>query len=147
MEVILFESVKNLGRAGDKVKVANGYYRNYLGPQGMAEEATPSALKRFEKMKKKKMELEAQRADEAREIAKRLEGVTITVKAKAGDSEKLFGSVTPQDIVDALAAQGFQTDKKNITTNEPVKHLGEYTVTIAIHPEVDGEVKLVVERS
>lgn len=147
MEVILFESVKSLGRAGEQVKVAAGYYRNYLGPQGMAQEATPSALKRFEKMKKKRLELEAKRADEARELAKQLEGVTITVKAKAGDSEKLFGSVTPQDIVDALNVQGYKVDKKNITTNEPVKHLGEYTVTISIHPEVDGQVKLLVERS
>lgn len=147
MEIILFESVKNLGRAGEKVKVAAGYYRNYLAPKGMAEEATPSALKRFEKMKKRQLELEAQRADEARQIAAQLEGVTVTVKAKAGDSEKLFGSVTPQDIVDALATQGFKVDKKNITTNEPVKHLGEYTVTVSIHPEVDGQVKLLVERA
>ncbi len=147
MEVILFESVKNLGRAGDKVKVANGYYRNYLGPYGMAEEATPATLKRFEKMKKKRFELEAKRADDAREIAAKLEGVTVTVKAKAGDSLKLFGSVTPQDIVDALGAQGFIVDKKSVTTNEPVKHIGEYIVTISIHPEVDGQVKLVVERS
>lgn len=146
MEVILFESVKNLGRAGDKVKVADGYYRNYLGPRGIAQEATPAALKRFEKMKQKRLELEAQRAEEARQFAQKLEGVTITVKAKAGDSDKLFGSVTPQEIVDALAAQGFVVDKRNITTSEPVKHLGEYTVTISIHPEVDGQVKLVVER-
>lgn len=147
MEVILFESVKNLGRAGEKVKVAAGYYRNFLGPRGIAQEATNANLKRFEKMKSKQLALEAQRADEARELAQKLEGVTVTVKAKAGDSEKLFGSVTMQEIVDALAEQGYKVDKRSVTTNEPVKHLGEYTVNISIHPEVDGHVKLMVERA
>lgn len=147
MEVILFDSVKNVGRAGDKVKVAGGFFRNFLHPKGLAEEANAGNLKRFEKLKKKAFELAAAKVDDAKAIAASLEGVVVTLKAKAGDSDKLFGSITQGDIADALTAQGFTVQKKQIRTEGPIKSLGEYNVAVEIHPEVDGHVKLVIERS
>src|SRR3569833_146879 len=139
MEVVLFDNVKNLGRQGEIVKVAEGYFRNFLKPQNLADVATPAVMKRYEKMKKKQQELSAQKADEARALAKQLEGLTVTIKSKAGESDKLFGSVTQQDIADALTASGFTVDKKQIETDEPIKTLGEHTASIRIHPEVVGK--------
>jgi large subunit ribosomal protein L9 len=147
MEVILFENVKGLGRQGDKVKVSEGYFRNYLKPRGLAEEATPANLKRFEKMKQKQLELAAEKLSEARELAKRIQDLVVVVKAKAGDSDRLFGSVTAQDIASALEQQGYLIDKKHIELEEPLKKLGNYQVHLRLHPEVKAKVKVVVERA
>jgi len=147
MEVILFENVKGLGRQGDKVKVSEGYFRNYLKPRGLAEEATPANLKRFEKMKQKQLELAAEKLSEARELAKRIQDLVVVVKAKAGDSDRLFGSVTAQDIASALEQQGYLIDKKHIELEEPLKKLGDYQVHLRLHPEVKAKVKVVVERA
>lgn len=146
MEVILYDHVKGLGRQGDLVKVSDGYFRNYLKPNKLAEEATPAALKRYETMKKKAVELAAQKVGEAKELAGRLANVTINLKAKAGTGDKLFGAVTNADIAKALEAQGFTIDKKQIETNEHIKTLGMHEVTLKIHPEVAAKVKLNVER-
>lgn len=146
MDVILYDDVKTLGRQGDIVKVSEGYFRNFLKPKNLAQEATPAALKRWEAMKKKEVQLAAEKTAEARDLAKRLENVTITVKGKAGDSEKLFGSITTQEIADAMKAQGYTVDKRNINLDEPIKKLGIFTIGIKIHPEVEGKVKLLVER-
>lgn len=146
MEVILFDNVKGLGRQGDLVRVAEGYFRNYLLPRKLAEEATPAAMQRYQNMKKKALELAAHKSSEARELADKLEAKPITIKAKAGAGEKLFGAVTTQDIANALAAAGFQVDKKQIDIPEPIKTVGEHTASVKIHPEVSGKVKLIVER-
>jgi len=146
MEVILFDNVKGLGRQGDLVNVAEGYYRNFLLPRKLAEEATPAARARYDKMKKKAVELAAHKTSEARAVADQLEAKTITIKAKAGTGEKLFGAVTTQDIAAALASAGFAVDKKQIEMPEPIKTLGEHTASVRIHPEVVGKVKLMVER-
>jgi large subunit ribosomal protein L9 len=146
MDVILYDNVKSLGRQGEIVKVSEGYFRNFLKPKNLAQEATPAALKRWESMKKKEVQLAAEKVAEARELAKRLEDVTISVKGKAGDSEKLFGSITTQEIADAMKAQGYTVDKKNINLEEPIKKLGIFTIGVRIHPEVEGKVKLLVER-
>lgn len=146
MEVILFDNVKGLGRQGDLVKVAEGHYRNFLLPRKLAEEATPEALKRYQNMKKKAVELAAHKTGEAKELAAKLEAKPIVIKAKAGTGEKLFGAVTNQDVATALAAAGFQVDKKQIDIPEPIKSVGEHLATVKIHPEVVGKVKLLVER-
>jgi large subunit ribosomal protein L9 len=147
MEVILFDHVKGLGRQGDLVKVSDGYFRNYLKPNKLAEEATPAALKRYESMKKKAIDLATQKTGEARELAKRLQNLTVNLKAKAGSGEKLFGAITTHDIADALEAHGFKIDKKQIDTIEPIKTLGPHDVKLKIHPEVSATVKLNVERA
>ncbi len=147
MEVILFADVKGLGRQGDRVKVSEGYFRNFLKPRGLADEATPANIKRFEKMKQKQLELAAQKVAEARDLAKRIQDLVVTVKAKAGESEKLFGSVGPADIAEALKAQGYLIDKKNIELDEPIKKLGPHEIALRLHPEVRAKVKVVVERA
>jgi large subunit ribosomal protein L9 len=147
VEVILFQDVKNLGMQGETVKVAEGYFRNFLKPRGLADVANPSNMKRFEHMKKVQLKLQAEKLAEAQKIAKRLEGVTVTVKAKAGESDRLFGSITQHDIADALIAQGFEVDKKQVEMDEHIKKLGLFTVSVRIHPEVHGKFKVLVERA
>ncbi len=146
MEVILFDDVKGLGRQGDLVKVSEGYFRNFLKPKNLGDEATPAARQRYEKMKKKALELLAQKSADARELAEKLKGVVVTVKAKAGESEKLFGSITTQEIADALKAAGYIVDKKQIEHGEHIKTLGDHKVKIRLHTEVTGEFTLRVER-
>jgi len=147
MEVILFDDVKDLGRQGDVVKVAPGYFRNFLSPKGLAAEATPANRHRFEKMKKKQQELAAARLAEAQALAKKIEGITVTVKAKAGETDRLFGSVTQHDIAEALAAAGYTVDKRHIVMEEHIKQLGLFTVGVRIHPEVEGKIRVLVERA
>jgi large subunit ribosomal protein L9 len=146
MEVILFDNVKGLGRQGDLVKVSEGYFRNFLQPKNLAAEATPSALKQYEKMKKKAVELAAAKVAEAKELAEKLGAASVTVKAKAGTGEKLFGAVTNQEIAKALEISGFAVDKKQIETAEPIKTLGNHAVSVRIHPEVAGRFTLKVVR-
>jgi large subunit ribosomal protein L9 len=147
MEVILFDNVKGLGRQGDKVKVSEGYFRNFLKPKNLAEEATPAALKRYNAMKKKAVEMAALKVAEARELEARIQDVVFTVPAKAGTGEKLFGAVTSADIAKAMEAQGFSADKKQIELPEPIKTLGEHKVHLKIHPEVTAEITIKVERA
>ena len=146
MEVILFDNVKGLGRQGDLVKVSEGHYRNFLKPRNLAEEATPAALKRYEKMKKKAIELAAQKVAEAQELAKKVQEAKITVKAKAGEKDKLFGAVTSQDVSKALENAGFTMDKKHIEIPEPIKSLGAHEVRLKIHPEVVARVNIQIEK-
>jgi large subunit ribosomal protein L9 len=147
MEVILFDDVKDLGRQGDVVKVAPGYFRNFLSPKGLAAEATPANRHRFEKMKKKQQELAAARLADAQALAKKIEGITVTVKAKAGETDRLFGSVTQHDIAEALAEAGYTVDKRHIVMEEHIKQLGLFTVGVRIHPEVEGKIRVLVERA
>jgi large subunit ribosomal protein L9 len=147
VEVILFQDVKNLGTQGEVVKVAEGYFRNFLKPKGLADEATPANRKRFDHIKRHQMLLQAEKLGEAQKLAKRLEEVTVSLKAKAGESDRLFGSITNQDVADALTAAGFTVDKKQIEMDEHIKRLGMYTVSIRIHPQVVGKLKLLVERA
>lgn len=147
MQVILFQDVKNLGRQGDVIKVAEGYYRNFLKPKGLAEEANAVNTKRLEALKKKQLQLAAEQEAEARTVAKRLENVTITLKAKAGDSDQLFGSITQQNVAEALTEQGYTVDKKQIEMEDHIKKLGLFTIGVRIHPQVEGKFKLLVERA
>jgi large subunit ribosomal protein L9 len=146
MEVILFDDVKGLGRHGEVVKVSEGYFRNFLKPKGLADVATPAARKRYEAMKKKAVQLAAEKLADARDLAKKLADVSVTVKAKAGEGEKLFGSITTQEIADALKAEGYIVDKKQIEHDEHIKTLGPHKVRIRLHTEVHGEFTLQVER-
>lgn len=146
MEVILFDNVKGLGRQGEKVKVSEGYFRNFLLPKKLAEEATPAALKRYEKMQKKAIELAALKLSEAQDFKKTLEEKSFEVKAKAGAGEKLFGAITNADVHKALEENGFSIDKKHIEIPEPIKTLGSHRATLKIHPEVVAEITIKVER-
>jgi large subunit ribosomal protein L9 len=144
MKVFLKEDVKNLGKIGDVVNVAEGYARNFLLPKKFAVEANPKNLKEFEHNKRIIQERAAKIKDASKAEADKLSALTLKVKAKAGEEDKLFGSVTTMDIAEAFKAEGFEVDKKKILLAEPIKRLGEYTVEVKIHSEVNATVKVQV---
>ena len=142
MDVILRQSIENLGQPGDLVKVSPGYARNYLLPRGYAYEATPGNLKRIEKERQRLEAAEANRRRGAQDIAARLEQVSLTFSARVGEEGKLFGSVTSSDIAQQLEAQGFEIEKRQIDLHEPIKALGVYRVPIRLHADVKPEIKV-----
>jgi len=142
MEVILKEHVDNLGRRGEIVKVADGYARNYLLPRKLALLATDGNKKQIEREKVKydAKELEEQKVAEA--VSERLATVDVAIARKVGETEALYGSVTTGDIAQALAAKGFDIDKRKLVLQEPIKKLGEFTVPVKLHREVTTQLKV-----
>ncbi|HEY8257109.1 MAG TPA: 50S ribosomal protein L9 [Gemmatimonadales bacterium] len=144
IEVILRDDVKSLGRAGELVRVKPGYARNYLLPHGLAYEATEGNKKRIAaEGKARASRNQAERAESER-FAATLADVTVTLTGKAGEEGKLFGSITAQDVADALARQGHQVDKRRIELEHPIKMLGHHTVGVRLPHEVHAEVKVSV---
>jgi large subunit ribosomal protein L9 len=144
IEVILREDVDQLGRAGSVVRVKPGYARNFLLPRGLAYEATEGNKKRIAAEGKAR---EARRAEDrarAGDLAAKLEALSITIEAKAGDGERLFGSVTSQDIAAALERAGQPVDKRRIELEHPIKTLGEHQVAVRVHPDVPARVRVTV---
>jgi large subunit ribosomal protein L9 len=144
IEVILREDIKTLGRAGELVRVKPGYARNYLLPQGLAYEATEGNRKRIAaETRARANRSQAERTD-AERVAATLSGLTLPISGKAGEEGKLFGSITSQDITDALARAGYQVDKRRIELEHPIKTVGEHKVGVRLHPEVNAEVRVFV---
>ena len=145
MQIILLEKVVNLGQLGDVVKVKSGYARNYLVPHGKAKRASPENLAEFEK---RRVDLEKQQADiqtQARSRAEKLNGMMVQITQKAGVDGKLFGSVTTNDIADALQAQGFEVAKGEIRMPDgPLKQVGDHEITLALHSDVTATIKVSV---
>jgi large subunit ribosomal protein L9 len=144
MEVILREHVDNLGRRGEIVKVADGYARNYLLPRKLALLATEGNKKQIERERAK---FDAKEADEqrtAQAIADRMANVEVTISRKVGETEALYGSVTTADVAEALAAKGFEIDRRKLQLAEPIKKLGEYEVPLKLHRDVTTTVKVKV---
>lgn len=146
MKVILTQDVKGVGRAGELVEVADGYGRNYLVPRGLAVAATGGNVKAVEHQQAMvRRKLEKERA-EAQSLAAKLQGASVVVRARAGESGRLFGSVTAADVAEALAQQfGAQVDRRRIELEGPIKSLGTYPVTLRLAPGISAEVRLVVE--
>jgi large subunit ribosomal protein L9 len=144
MELILREDVKSLGKAGEMVRVKPGYARNYLLPQGLAYEATEGNKKRIAAETKARTSRQDAERTEAQRAAAALGQVALTLTGKAGEEGKLFGSITTQDLADALARQGHQVDKRRIELDHPIKTLGHHTVAVRLHPEVHAEVHVSV---
>jgi large subunit ribosomal protein L9 len=146
MELILLQKVVNLGSLGDKVKVKPGYGRNFLVPQGKAVPATPANIAMFE-AKRADFEAKAKALnDEAESRRAALEGAVVTLQANASTEGKLYGSVGPRDIADALTAAGLKVNKSEVVMGEgPLRHIGEYEVQLHLHAEVDVTVKVIVE--
>ena len=142
MKVILLEEVRGSGKAGDVVNVSDGYARNMLIPRGLAVEATPQNIKQLEKKKEAMAKKFAEDKAAALEMKKKLEETTVEVKAKAGKSGKVFGSVTSADIADALQAMGFDVDKKKIQLDSPIKTLGQEAVNVKLFTEVAAKIKV-----
>ena len=136
MEVILREHVDNLGNRGEIVKVADGYARNFLLPKKLALIATPGNLKQVAKERVKFDALEAVERTAAEDLAAKLNGITVVITRKVGETGALYGSVTSADVADALTKQGFDIDKRKIGLREPLKKLGEKTVPVKLHPTV-----------
>lgn len=146
MEVILRQDVPQLGLRGDIVTVKDGYARNYLLPRKLAMEATESNRKQVAEMKAASARREATEKSAAESLADQLAALTLTIPAKAGESDQLFGSVTAMDIAAALEAQGFAIDRRKVLLEEPIKTIGEYPVPVRLHHEVTASVKVNVVR-
>ncbi|MEJ2077236.1 MAG: 50S ribosomal protein L9 [Acidobacteriota bacterium] len=144
MEVILIDDVFELGRRGDVVKVASGYGRNFLIPKKLAVPATPGNLKMVEQQRVALAKREAKDRGEAEILAAELGQIHIVVSRKAGDTGVLFGSVTSKDLTDVLAANGITLDRRKILLHQPIKSIGNYTVEVRPHSDVDASLLLSV---
>ena len=142
MKVILTQAIDRLGKAGDCVNVKDGFARNYLFPKNMAKEATPGNIKSLESLKKKQAAEDLNRLNEAKALADKMQALSITISAKVGEEEKLFGTVTTEMISKALEAESISIDKKDIVVDEPIKKLGVYQVGVKVHPEVRATLKV-----
>jgi len=142
MEVILKEHVDNLGRRGEIVKVAAGYARNFLLPRKLALLPTEGNKKHIERERSKFDAREAEEKKGAQAVATRMEGLVVEIARKVGDTEALFGSVTNADIAAALAAKGFDIDRRKLQLKEPIKRKGAFDVPLKLHPEVTIVVKV-----
>jgi large subunit ribosomal protein L9 len=141
MQIILLEKVANLGNLGDVVKVKDGYARNFLIPTKQARRATESAIKEFEARRAELEKTAAEKLAAAQAVGEKLSGKTVTIAQKAGVDGRLFGSVTNADIADALKKQGFDIAKAQVRMpNGPLKALGEFPVSVAVHSDVVVEV-------
>jgi len=147
MEVILLERIARLGQMGDVVRVKDGFARNFLLPRGKALRATAENRTRFETMKS---ELEARSLtlkSEAGQVSGKLDGKSFTVLRQASESGQLFGSVSPRDLVGLLADDGFRLNRSQIALNAPIKTIGQHKVPIALHPEVEVSITIIVARN
>jgi large subunit ribosomal protein L9 len=142
MKILLRQDYEKLGEAGEIINVKAGFARNFLIPKGLAMVASPQNKKRFENEKKQMNWRKEQEKRKSEELAKVLENVSCTITVQVGEEDKLFGSVTSQNIAESLAAQGHVIDKRKIVLEEPIKSLGIYSVPIKLHPDVDAKVKV-----
>jgi large subunit ribosomal protein L9 len=142
MQIILKQRLENLGQPGEVVTVKAGYARNYLIPQGFAYEATAANLKRIERERAQTQRKASEEVAAARQRAGQIEGTSVTFKARAGEEGKLFGSITSADIVEKLAEQGVEIDRRQIVLDEPIKALGVFSVPVRLHAEVRPEIKV-----
>lgn len=142
MKVILKEDVKSLGKAGEIVNVSDGYARNYLIPKGIALIADEKNIKAFELQKKRLLESIEKERSATKEFAERLKNLSLTIKAKAGEEGKLFGSITTMDISEALKREGIELDRKKIILQEPLKRIGEYRIPVKLPHDITSEFTL-----
>ena len=143
MVVILLEDVKGTGKAGEVVKVSDGYARNRLIPKGLAKEATEGNIRNLEKQKEIADEKRAEQKAAAQKQAEKINEITLTIRSKGGESGKLFGSITSKDIADALQEQeNIKVDKKKIVLDSPIKQTGSSEVTVKLFPEVTAVLKI-----
>lgn len=144
MKVILKENVETLGKAGDTLKVSNGYARNFLIPRGLAIEASSKSMKTLEQEKKHILQRVEREKKRAELLVEKINGVTCTISRRVGEQDKLFGSVTTKDIEKSLSDQGIDVDRKTILLEEPIKSLGDFPVKIRLQPGITAEIKIMV---
>jgi large subunit ribosomal protein L9 len=145
MDAILLQDIDGLGEAGTVVSVARGYMRNYLQPRGLAEAATPARIAEVQRNEAKRRVAEERARAQAVEQADLLGRTILTLKAKAGDDGRLFGSITSGDVADAIQeARGITIDRRRITVDPPIRAVGTYNVPIELGPDLIAEVKTIV---
>lgn len=145
MKVILTQDVKKLGTQGQVLEVSDGYARNFLLPQGLAEEANKTRLKEIQEKNLREEKKKNKEKENAEELKQKLNGQSLEIKVKTGGSDKLFGAVTAKEIADSLNEKfGVQIDKKKIEIGEAIKHLGEYKIKVKIYPSVQAELSLII---
>lgn len=145
MKVILREEVDNLGRIGAVVKVADGYARNFLIPKGYAVPASEKNVRALDH-EKRIAETKAKKVYESAKLqAEKIEAVQLSFKAKAGEEDKLFGSITVMDVAEALATKGVEVDRRKISLAEPIKRLGDHTAEIRLGQDVTAKIRITVE--
>ena len=147
MQVILKQDVPKLGQAGDIVKVAAGYGRNYLIPRGLAVPATSSSVAQAEHAQRIAASIRRKNLGRAQVLAEQIEGNAVSIRREAGEDDKLFGSVTNRDIAEALAAEGIEVDRRRIVLNEPLKSIGLFTVPVKLHRDVTANLRVYVIRA
>lgn len=147
MKVILKENIETLGNIGDIVKVAPGYARNYLIPKGYAIEATTRNAKALDHAKRQMEYKKNKVKEQALALAAKIEALTIALSHQAGEGDKLFGAVTNMELAEQLKQQGIEMDRKKINLADPIKHLGEFSASIKLHPEVTATLKIVVSKA
>ncbi len=145
MELLLKEDVENLGARGDLVKVRPGYGRNYLLPRGLAIQATPANIKQIEMQRKALLKREAVERDTATQQADLIKDLMLEFSRKVGEHGILYGSVTSMDVAEALAAKGYEIDRRRVLLKEPIKETGEFEVPVKLHREVTTNIKVVVK--
>ena len=146
MKVMLIKDVYKLGRAGDIKKVADGYGRNFLIPQGFAVLATAGALKQIEKVRKQAEIRRTEQNSELKGLADQIQGITVTFSAKAGETGKLYGSITTQDVATAISEQTRFEVRKQQVDMQPIRNLGEFTAHVRLTMDLMPEVKIIVHR-
>lgn len=147
MEVLLLKDVDQLGKAGEIIRVADGYARNFLFPKGWAALATPGAVKQAEVQRQAETRRQAKALSEAQALAQELDGTTVTFQARAGEKDRLYGSITSTNIGEALEEQvGKEIDRRKIVLEEPLKELGTHAVTVRLAPEAEAKVTVIIER-
>ncbi len=147
MKVILLQDVKGKGKKGQMLEVSDGYARNFMLPRKLAIEATPDAINTMRMTDKATQERIAREKAEALAVSKQLREMTVTVTAKGGGAGRLFGSVTNQEIADALAKQGIKLDKRKIVISDPIKNVGTYTVTCKLGYEISAPLTVKIEEA
>lgn len=147
MEIILLERIDRLGQMGDVVNVKNGYARNYLFPQHKALRKTADNLKLFEAKRKEYEAINAKLKAEAEELAQKMAGLSVTIIRQAAETGQLYGSVTGRDICEAIADAGFKVQRSQVKINEAFKVMGIFDVALALHPDVEQSVRVVIARS
>lgn len=147
MEVLLLKDVDRLGEAGEIKRVSDGYGRNYLIPHGLAVMATPGAIKQAEKHRQATARRQDKELSQAQALAQMLDGETVSFQARAGESDRLYGSITNVNIAEALEEKiGQEVDRRKIDLEEPLKELGTHAVTIRLAPGAEAKVTVVIER-
>lgn len=145
MQVILKQDVEKIGQRGDILEVSRGYVRNFLVPHGLAEVATPSKLEEARREMAEAEERERRIAERASEVAETLNKSVITIEARTGEDERLFGSVTAANIVSSIEkARGIRLDRRRVRLDEPIKSLGTHQVPIQVHADIESSVKVIV---